>query len=79
MKDHPMQSQIDAALATASSTISKGGAVGAVGGWLFSSEFAAFCGVVIAALGFAASVYYNQRRDRREEEEHAARMKELTR
>lgn len=73
-------------MAGASANISKGGAVVAVGGWAFSSEFFGLCGVLIAALGYLTSVYYQRRRDAREDErrreereEHAARMRGVTR
>lgn len=64
-------------MAAASAKISIGGAAGAVGGWALDSGTAATLGVVIAGIGTLASLFYNWRRDRREQREHEARMREM--
>ena len=46
-------------------------------GWMLSSEFGVFAGIVIGVSGLAMQWYYNRRRDRREQAEHEARMRGL--
>ena len=60
------------------------GKVGAYGGGasalifgLSASEFAAIVGALVAIAGLLVQWYFNRRRDRREQEEHEARMRDL--
>lgn len=82
------QEHIDAAFAAALSASAPkamytGAAIGSAG-WLLSSEGMAFCGLMLAAIGTAVTVWCKLRDDRRatrEERrqirEHEARMAEL--
>lgn len=72
-------STIDATLAAAGSKATYAGGAATVGGWLLSSEGAAFCGIVIAALGLAVNFYFKRREDKRLQAEHEARMGEILR
>jgi hypothetical protein len=61
-------------LATLGLKATKGGAVVSIGGWLLSSAAAAWFGAGIAAIGLLVNVYFNWKRDKREQEEHELRM-----
>lgn len=72
------QEHIDAAFsaalaASAPKAMYTGAAIGGAG-WILSSEGLAFCGLLMAALGTAVTVYVSLRRDRRDAREHQARM-----
>ena len=54
-----------------------GASSAAVGGWLLSSEGMALIGVLLAGAGFATNAWLGWRRDRREQREHEARMRDL--
>lgn len=41
----------------------------------FIQTYAAAIGCIIAALGYLTSLYYQKKKDRREEREHQARMR----
>ena len=65
----------ETALANAGSHSTYAGA-GITGfGWLLSNEFVALVGLILAVGGFAINWYYRARRDRREQQEHEARMR----
>jgi uncharacterized membrane protein YebE (DUF533 family) len=49
----------------------------AILGWLSASELAAIGGLFVGLAGLAINFYFNWKRDRREQKEHEARMKEL--
>lgn len=60
------------------------GAAGAAGGWLFSSEFAAIAGLLIAVLGLLINWYFRKvesdfkrQENERQQREHEARMRQL--
>ncbi len=63
----------DAAITTATRTAEAGAGLGLVG-WLMQINWIGLAGVVIAAVGLAANLYYQRRRDRRERTEHESRM-----
>jgi hypothetical protein len=54
-----------------------GGAATGVIGWLASINWIGLLGVVIAAIGLMANVYFQHRRDEREQLETAARIEAL--
>lgn len=54
-----------------------GGGTSALVFGLSASEFAAFVGALVAIAGLCVQWYFNRRRDRREQEEHEARMRDL--
>lgn len=55
-----------------------GGFAALYGGWT-ANEFAAFGGLLIAAIGLIVQWYFKRKDDRRKAEEHTARMAVLTR
>ena len=65
---------IDATAATLGTKAAYTGATTTVGGWLISSEFGMLVGMVIGVLGLLTNLYFQHRRDRREEREHQRRM-----
>ncbi len=71
-----MQSAIDAAIAAyGTKTTAAGGGVSLIG-LVTQSWFIGLVGLVIALMGFATNLYFQTKRDRREQREHDARMKE---
>ena len=77
---------VQAAVATAGSNVTYGGAGASIASWLLSSEFGVLAGLLLGLAGFLVNLYFkrqeNQRqqdRARREEEEHLARMRKLER
>jgi hypothetical protein len=70
-----MQEHIEAVLAALGLKPVWGGTAMSIGGWLFSSAGAAWCGAVIAFVGLFMNWHYSRRKDRREQEEHDARMR----
>lgn len=63
----------DAAITTATRTAETGAGVGLLG-WATQVNWIGWLGVMIAAVGLLANLYYQRRRDRRERAEHEARM-----
>lgn len=68
---------IDAAAATIATKAVYTGATTTVGGWLLSSEFGVIAGLLIGVVGLLTNLYFNHRRDRREEREHQRRMAQM--
>lgn len=68
---------IDAAAATIGTKAAYTGATTTVGGWLISSEFGVIAGLLIGVTGLLTNLYFNHRRDRREEREHQRRMAQM--
>lgn len=65
---------IEATAATLGSKAAYTGASTAVGSWLLSSEFGVFAGLLIGVLGLLTNLFFQYKRDRREEREHERRM-----
>lgn len=65
---------IDAAAATFGTKAAYTGATTTVGGWLLSSEFGVIAGLLIGVTGLLVNLYFQRRRDLREEREHQRRM-----
>lgn len=61
----------------ASNKATVAGAGVSVVGWAAQVNWIGICGVVIAAMGFAVSFYFQRRRDRREARESEARIAAL--
>lgn len=57
----------------ATKAMGTGGATALAGG-LTANEIMAFVGVVLAGLGFLTNLWFQHRRDRREDREHQRRM-----
>ena len=68
---------IDATAATFGTKATYTGGGTAVVGGLTSNELLTIIGVVIAVLGFLTNLYFQARRDYREEREHERRMAQL--
>lgn len=73
MRDQAAEATI---AAIANKTTYAGGATALIGGWA-ASDFAAIGGLLVALVGLVIQFYYKRRADRREAEEHAARMDAL--
>ena len=67
----------NALLASIGSTTTKAGASASVLGWLISQEGLAFVGAGVAIIGLGVNWYYKRKEDRRAQEEHDAKMREL--
>lgn len=74
-----MIDDVDAAGLLVGKTATYGGGASAFLFGLSANEFAAIAGVIVAVIGLCVQVFYNRRRDRRETEEHKARMTRLER
>lgn len=68
---------MDAAAATIGTKAAYTGATTTVGSWLLSSEFGVIAGLLIGVVGLLTNLYFNHRRDRREEREHQRRMAQM--
>lgn len=72
-----MFSDVDAAGLLVGKTATYGGGASAFVFGLSANEAAAVVGAIVAVIGLCVQVFYNRRRDRRESEEHKARMRSL--
>lgn len=66
----------DAAIRAASRTTDAGAVTGVVG-WAAQVNWIGWAGVLVAVVGLLANLYYQRRRDRREQAESEARMAAL--
>lgn len=71
------QESLDATIAAGGSKATYTGAGAATVGWFLSSEFGVLCGIVIGLAGLLVNIYFKRREDKRLQEEHEFRMKEL--
>lgn len=62
-----------------SNRTTEAGAITGVVGWMASVNWIGWAGVFIALLGLFANLYYQRRRDRREQAESEARLEALRR
>lgn len=65
---------IEAAVAASAPKIMYGGASASGLSFILSNEFMGVVGCLIALAGYLTNLYYKRKRDKREQEEHAARM-----
>lgn len=72
-----MQERLDAAGVLVGKVGTLGGGTSAFVFGLTANELAAVSGVIVAVLGLAVQWYFNRRRDKREQAEHLARMRQL--
>src|SRR3546814_3096754 len=70
-----MIDDVDAAGLLVGKTATFGGSASAFLFGLSANEVAAVVGALVAVIGLCVQVFYNRRRDRRETEEHKARMR----
>lgn len=73
------QHTLDATLATVGSKATYTGAGTSIFGWMTSNEFAVLIGACVAVGGFIVNWYYRHKEDKRQQEEHERRMRELGR
>lgn len=69
----------EATIAAVANKVTYGGSGVAFIGGLAASEIAAYGGLLIAVIGLIVQWYYKRKDDRREVEEHTARMEVLRR
>ncbi|MDZ4057126.1 MAG: holin [Polynucleobacter sp.] len=62
-----------------SNRTTEAGAITGVVGWMASVNWIGWAGVFIALLGLFANLYYQRRRDRREQAESEARLESMRR
>lgn len=67
-------SGVSEAIGASKATLYTGGAVSAVAWWQ-SIDWLAFGGVLLAVAGLLLNFFFSYRKDKREQEEHRARMK----
>jgi hypothetical protein len=67
----------DESIAAGAQKVVYGGGSAAFIGGLTANEIAAFGGLLVAIVGVIVQIYYNRKRDRREQELHAARLDRL--
>lgn len=77
MAQHVHESVIEAVGISVSNKTTLGGAIAGAFGWIAEINWIGLAGVIIAALGLAANIYFQIRRDRREAAESAARIAAL--
>jgi hypothetical protein len=66
---------IDATLATIGHKTAQSGVGLTFVGWALSSEGTAAIGILMGLIGLSIQWYYRRKQDKREQEEHDARMK----
>lgn len=77
MKDEAISATVDVVGASVSGkTVAVGTGTTAVG-WLMSSEAGVLIGIAIGVIGLLFSLFFQIRRDRREQREHEAKMRSL--
>lgn len=86
MKQETIDAAFSAALSASAPKAMYAGATLGGFGWLLSNEGMAFCGLMMAAIGTAVTVWVKLRQDRRDsaddrrkELEHQARMRQIER
>jgi hypothetical protein len=72
------QDHIDVSIAAIASKATYAGAGTTITGWLFSSQFGVLAGIVLGVLGLLVNLYFKRRQDVRDQTEHEARMRKLT-
>lgn len=77
MKDST-QLAVDAAVVSGANKATAGGAATTVFGWVSQSDLIGVAGLLLAVSGFAVSLYFQFRRERREIELHRARMSAIS-
>lgn len=74
MQDH---TNIDTAVAAAASKVTYAGAGASFFGWVASSEAVSLVGILAAVIGLAVNIYFKRREDKRQQEEHEAKMRAI--
>lgn len=68
------QATFEATMAAAGSKATYTGAGASVMGWVLSSEFGVFIGLMLGLGGFGINWYYKHKEDKRQQAEHDRRM-----
>lgn len=68
---------LEASIAASGAKVTYGGAGVSIAGWALQSQAVSLLGLLVAVAGFAVTWYYKAKADRRDEEEHKARMAQL--
>lgn len=71
------QDVVDTTIATVASKATYTGATTSVLSWLMSSEFGILVGIILGVSGFLVNWYYKHKHDKREQEAHDQRMKNI--
>lgn len=70
-----MHDPIDATFAAIGHKTAQVGGAGSVLSWLASSEAGVVLGILIGIVGLGVQFYYRRKQDKREQEEHDAKMR----
>jgi fucose permease len=65
---------VDTVVSSAATTAMGGGATTSLFGWITSNHSIAVMGLMVAILGFSVNLYFQLRRDRREQELHQSNL-----
>ncbi len=65
---------VDTALVAIGNKATQAGAGTSLVSWILSSNFGVWVGILIGVAGFLMQLYFNQRRDKREQSEYEMRM-----
>ena len=71
------QTTIESTVSGYATKVMGAGGTTALAGGLTANELMAFVGVILAALGFLTNLWFQRRRDRREDLEHQRRMEKM--
>lgn len=71
------QETVEAAIAAVGSKVTYAGSGGSVLAWMTSNEGGVMIGVLVAVVGLVVNVFFKWREDRRQQEEHNERMRQL--
>lgn len=77
-KQETIDHATDLAMASAASKTTQVGAVTVLGGWWFTNEAAVLYGLLIGLGGLILNWHYRRKADKREEELHQLKVKELS-
>ena len=69
---------VDTVLVSVGNKATQAGAGTSLVSWVLSSNFGVWVGILIGVAGFLMQLYFNQRRDKREQAEFEMRMKRMT-
>lgn len=77
MAQHFQEGTLEAVGVAVASKVTQGGAVAGFLGWVVQVNWIGLTGVLIALAGLAANLYFQHRRDKREEQESKERISSL--
>ena len=78
MSEHT-QAAIETTIAATGQKMAVAGGGASFLGWVTSSDWLAFVGILVAVLGFVINIYFSYQRNKREQKEHDLRMIQLQR